>query len=193
MPLKQELPEGHDLAALRKELVRFALLQLRNREMAEDAVQETFASVLIAQDRFRNQSTFRTWVFSILKNKVIDLLRDRWHKLRIDSAELERSADEFKDMFHGENHWARECRPVAWGNPEHHFESQEFWEVLQQCLDGLPKATAEVFVMREILGLEVNDICKELGITPSNCWVILYRARMGLRLCLQRRWFQGEK
>jgi RNA polymerase sigma-70 factor (ECF subfamily) len=73
------------------------------------------------------------------------------------------------------------------------MENQEFWRVLQACLDNLPEATARIFTMREVLGLEVEEICKELSITPSNCWVVLHRARMGLRLCLQKRWFQEER
>jgi RNA polymerase sigma-70 factor (ECF subfamily) len=57
------------------------------------------------------------------------------------------------------------------------------------CLQRLPARTARVFMMREHLGLETAEICKELDITPTHCWVLLYRARMTLRECLQQTWF----
>jgi RNA polymerase sigma-70 factor (TIGR02943 family) len=184
---------GEDLVSLRREMVRFAALQLRDPAMAEDVVQEALAAAVGAQERFQGRSSFRTWVFTILKNKLVDLMRDRWNQLRVATTELESDDDEFDALFRTHGHWNPEDRPVNWGEPEKQMENQEFWRVLQACLDNLPEATARIFTMREVLGLEVEEICKELSITPSNCWVVLHRARMGLRLCLQKRWFQEER
>ena len=190
---KSEIFDANDLTALRKEMLRFATLQLRDRAQAEDVVQEALASAVTAQDRFEHRSTFRTWVFAILKNKLIDLMRDKWNTLRVLPVEAEADEDDFDALFHQNGQWNREDRPRNWGEPDKHLENQEFWLILQTCLDNLPEATARIFTMREVLGLEVEEICKELDITASNGWVVLHRARMGLRLCLQKRWFEGEE
>ena len=69
---------------------------------------------------------------------------------------------------------------------------KQFWRVFDACLERLPSNTARVFMMREFLGFETDEICKELALSASNCWVILHRARMALRLCLESQWFQGK-
>jgi RNA polymerase sigma-70 factor (ECF subfamily) len=93
-------------------------------------------------------------------------------------------------LFYRRGHWDEP--PSAWEDPEAALENSQFWVVFEACLDGVPAKPGRVFMMREILGLETDEICKELGISSSNCWVLLHRARLGLRECLSRRWF-GEK
>ncbi len=85
--------------------------------------------------------------------------------------------------------WA--VRPAAWADPQASLEQKRFREVFEVCISGLPEKPARVFGMRELLGMETEEICKELGLSTSNCWVLLHRARLGLRDCLSRRWF-GE-
>lgn len=180
------------LAQLRRDLLRFAMLQLRNRELAEDVVQEALAAAIGAGDRFEQRASVKTWVFSILKNKIIDVFRDRWNKNRFDVVEACDESD-FDVLFKENERWQRSEMPASWGDPEQSFENVEFWQIFDICMNNLPEATARVFTMREFLGLEAHEICKELGISTSNCWVILHRARMSLRLCLQQRWFEeGE-
>jgi RNA polymerase sigma-70 factor (TIGR02943 family) len=181
------------LIQLRKELLRFAILQLRNHDIAEDVVQETMAAAVAASDRFEQRASAKTWLFAILKNKIIDVLRDRWNKNRVDLVDADSDESDFDVLFKVNDRWQRNEIPTAWSNPEQSFENQEFWYIFDFCMNNLPEATARVFSMRELLGLEVNDICKELAITRSNCWVILHRARMSLRLCLQQRWFEKDE
>ncbi|UVW30375.1 sigma-70 family RNA polymerase sigma factor [Massilia sp. H6] len=176
------------MVQLRRDMLRFARLQLRNDELAEDAVQEALAAAFSASGGFEHRASMKTWVFSILKNKIVDMLRDRWNKNRIDLAE-HADEDDFDVLFRKDAHWRREEKPASWGNPEQTLADRQFWDVFEACMDNLPEAMARVFSMREFLGLEADDICKELGISASNCWVILHRARMQLRLCLQQRWF----
>lgn len=186
-----EFMADQDLAALRKDLMWFACLQLRDNDLAEDAVQEALAAALAAKTSFEYRSSFRTWVFSILKNKIIDLLRNPWNSRRIQPAQTELGTDDFDSLFSVTNgHWNANDRPSAWGDPEHQLENKQFWQVLQGCMERLPTATAQVFMLREVFGLEVKEICKKLSISSSNCSVMLYRSRMALRLCLQSRWFQ---
>lgn len=175
---------------MRNEMLRFAFLQLRDRSLAEDVVQDAFAAALANRDRFQGRSSARTWVFAILKNKIVDALRDR---RRHGKVELDREAEhdtDFDVLFKRSGMWRRDEMPANWGDPEQELENSQFWQVLELCMTKLPPATARVFSMREFLELEVEDICKELGITTSNCWVILHRARMSLRLCLEQRWHE---
>lgn len=181
------------LVPLRKDLLRFAVLQLRNRELAEDVVQEALAAALAASDRFEQRATLKTWVFSILKNKIIDALRDRWTKGRIDIADAVGDDADFDGLFNAKGYWQASEMPSHWGNPEQTLENQRFWQTFEFCMTKMPETTARVFSMREFLGLTVEEICKELTITSSNCWVILHRARMSLRLCLQQHWFNEDK
>lgn len=192
-PVSDETPSWDDamLAQLRKEMLRFAVLQLRNRDVAEDVVQEALAAAFAGRERFERRASVKTWVFTILKNKIVDIMRDRWNRNRVDLVDAADESD-FDILFQANDRWQRSEMPSAWGNPEQSFENQEFWLVFELCMTKLPDTTARVFSMREFLGLEVEEICKELTITSSNCWVILHRARMHLRLCLQQRWFERE-
>ena len=177
-----------DLALHRSYLVRYALGQLRNREAAEEVVQETLLAALESRAGFAGKSTLRTWLTAILKHKIVDAQR---REIRSPIVDLAGDGDEgeadFDTLFDRSGHW-REMAP-AWANPEQSLENRRFWEAFEYCLDHLPGPTARAFYLREIHGLETEAICKELAITSSNCWVMLHRARMSLRECLAMRWF----
>ncbi len=178
-------------AEMRPRMLRFARLQLRSEAAAEDAVQEALLAAHAGADQFAGASSAKTWVFSILKNKIIDELRRRMREGNVmDFAADAEEAEAFEGLFDERGHWT--TPPAAWENPEAALDKQQFWIVFEACLDGLPEKHGRVFMMREVLGLETEEICKELTISPSNCWVLLHRARLGLRECLSRRWF-GEQ
>ena len=88
-------------------------------------------------------------------------------------------------------HW--DNPPATWGNPEVHLSQLQFFEVMDFCLEKLPANTARVFMMREVMELDGPEICKELRITSTNLWVILYRARVALRQCLEQNWFASRR
>lgn len=188
------LADPQFLANLRRDLVRFAELQLRDTAAAEDAVQEALAAALSGQARFDGRAALKTWVFAILKNKIVDHLRQRQRFVEVASLgqEIDNDADDFDVLFNHKGHWKAEERPQTWGDPEATFVQQQFWTVFEVCLTRLPENTARVFMMREFIGLDTSEICQELGMTVSNCHVILHRARMRLRLCLEQRWFNPE-
>lgn len=176
------------LQALRPDLQRFAFLQLRNAELAEDVVSETIVAVLEHPDRFAGQSSLKTYVVGILKHKIIDVLRTKGREIQLASEDDDRGDDEIAEaLFAKDGHFKE--RPAAWGNPDGTLQQKEFFEILQLCLDKLPAKTGRVFMMREWLELESEEICQELAISPTNLWVLLYRARMRLRECLQLNWF----
>jgi len=172
-----------ELEQTRPYLMRFALLQLRNETAAEDAVQETMLAALQGASRFAGQSSLKTWLVGILKHKIIDHLR----RQAKEPQSYEATYEDFDSLFEEDGHWSE--APGDWGRPEDALEQKEFFKVLELCMEALPAATARVFMMREWLGLDTDEICKELKITATNCWVVLYRARMGLRACLEKRWF----
>lgn len=180
-----------ELASLRGDMIRFARLQLRDDSLAEDAVQDAFTSALDGLDKYEERAQLKTWVFTILRNKIVDVLRDRRRFADLGNAVDEFPADVFDELFDENGCWQEDARPSDWGNPEESFSNQQFWIVFEACLNRLPEKTARVFMMREMLGFNTEEICSELVISSSNCWVVLHRARMGLRVCLNERWFQA--
>ena len=187
-------PDSHidELASLRRDMLNFARIQLRDNASAEDAVQEALAAALAGRKQFDNRARLKTWVFAILKNKIIDIIRERTRTPGTAMAVDEIPEDAYDDLFNKKGFWQEDARPSSWGDPESSFSSRQFWQIFEICLTRLPENTARVFVMREMLGFETEEICKELAISPTNCWVVLHRARMGLRLCLDERWFNSE-
>jgi len=177
-----------ELERHRPQLVKFALLHLRNAAAAEDVVQETLLAALQPGAPFAGQSSVKTWLVGILKHKIIDLVRKQAREQPLERADEETELEEFQDAIYARDGHFRE-RPADWGNPEAALAERRFFEVLEQCMALLPRKTARAFALREVMGLETEEVCKELGITASNCWVLLYRARMALRACLEGRWF----
>lgn len=175
------------LEALRPLLVKFAFLQLRNEALAEDAVQDALIAVLEKPDRFAGQSSLRTYVTGILKFKIIDNLRAATRERQLETQEDQSEDDLVDSLFMADGH-TRDM-PRDWGDPDRTLEQKDFFRVLEVCLEKLPAKTARVFMMREWLELETDEICKELAITSSNAWVLLYRARLRLRECLDLNWF----
>ncbi len=163
-------------------LLRYARLQLRDGPAAEDAVQETLLAALAGEAGFAGRSNLRTWLTGILKHKIVDALRRLARE-----APLPEEESEPDGLFDGRGHWRDP--PGAWDDPDASLEQKQFMAALERCLAALPQKTAQAFMMREHLGFETGDICKELGVTPTHCWVLLYRARMALRECLQQSWF----
>lgn len=163
-------------------LYGFALARVNNKQTAEDLVQETFLAAVKSQARFRGRSSEKTWLFSILKHKVIDHYRK--HKSWLSSKDDLRELDNMDRFFKTDGSW--QWRPTDWrADPAKTQTVREALDHFYQCLSGLPQKTADVFISREIDGLSTKEICKNLDITPSNCWVILYRARVLLRTCLE--------
>jgi RNA polymerase sigma-70 factor (ECF subfamily) len=171
---------------LRPYLLRYASLQLRSPEAAEDAVQEALVAALAGEAGFAGRANLRTWLTGILKHKIVDAIRKAGREVQAGGGED--GAEEFDALFDERGHWSQP--PDAWEHPEGALEQKQFLAALEKCLAKLPARTAQVFMMREHLGLETAEICKELAITATHCWVMLYRARMALRLCLEESWFK---
>ncbi|HTP60857.1 MAG TPA: sigma-70 family RNA polymerase sigma factor [Burkholderiales bacterium] len=173
---------------MRPYLLRFASLQLRDAAAAEDAVQEALLAALAGEANFAGRSNLRTWLTGILKHKIVDAVRRQARERPASDMGTPEDESEFDTLFDTRGHW--QDMPDAWEQPESALGQKQFLAALEACLRALPQRTAQVFMMREHLGLETSEICKELGITSTHCWVMLHRARMALRLCLDMNWFK---
>lgn len=179
---------ARQVEALRPQLMRFARTQLRNDAWAEDAVSETLLAALEKPQSFGGGSQLKTWLVGILKHKVIDQLRRHTREATVMVGEDNEDLDE--QLFLPDGHFRD--MPGDWGNPDAACSQRQFFEVLEACMEHLPATQGRVFMMREWLELETDEICKELSITSTNLWVLLHRARLRLRECLQLNWFTAR-
>ena len=163
-------------------LYRYALLRVNDPDLAGDLVQDTFLSALKGAENFRGGSTVRTWLIGILKHKIIDHYRRNKVEILSSDASIGSEDDDLDHVDRASDTWAEA--------PSQLVENREFWATFTSCLEGLPEAHRRAFSLREFDGLPGEEICKILGVTPSNLWVILHRARAKLRHCLELNWFE---
>lgn len=188
---------------LREQMLAFARLQLgNNQSLAEDAVHEAMLAAWQGLTDFRGRSSVKTWVFGILRHKIVDILRSRGRELlaselpslSAEASQQEADPDMAERVFNHRGAWLRENRPRrCQDDPLQAVEDAGFWTVFNTCLNHLPGQQARLFMMREYLGLSGPEICELLAISTSNLHVQLYRARLQLRSCLHRNWFEEHK
>ncbi|MDI6838470.1 MAG: sigma-70 family RNA polymerase sigma factor, partial [Rhizobiaceae bacterium] len=148
------------LTDLRAQMLKFATLQLSDPTAAEDAVQEALTGALRNATSFGGRSALRTWVFAILKNKIVDTLRQRQRRAEIlPLLDAESDDEETTELFDRRGMWRPENRPTDWGNPEDELLGKEFWRVFDACLNHLPTQQGRVFMMREFLDMATTEIC----------------------------------
>jgi RNA polymerase sigma-70 factor, ECF subfamily len=182
------------LAEHRPVLFRYALLQLKDNELADDAVQETLLAAWQSAANFEGKAGLRTWLIGILKHKIADHWRRSAREVvtadfdQINNDEDEADEDAF---FMSNGHW--NSGPTTWNDPEAAFKQQEFWAIYETCQNNLPPKMAKVFMLRELVGLEAEEVCRETGLSNANYWVTMHRARLRLRECLEIRWFNQSK
>jgi RNA polymerase sigma-70 factor (ECF subfamily) len=189
------LTDAGFLEDLRRQMLKFATLQLNDPDLAEDAVQEALIGALKNARSFRGSAALKTWVFAILKNKIADTLRQRQRLVYAGS--LLKAGEDEEDggeasLFDTRGFWQPHERPLDWGDPESSFHQSDFWRVFTACLDGLPPRQARVLMMREFVELETEEICRSVDMTVTNLHVTLHRARLRLRECLEDHWFAGD-
>lgn len=167
-------------------LCRYARSRLRDQAAVEDVVQETLLAALRDQSRFRDDSAVRTWLIGILRHKIAD----HWRQChRRESNETDQTVE---SLFDESGSWQR--LPGTWmPDPSQLSEDEDFWVVMEQCLDGLPLQAKSVFALRVIDGVSGEGVCKALGISATNLWVLLHRARLRLRTCLEKHWFSDGR
>lgn len=169
-------------------LYSYAFARLNDDEQCRDLVQETFLAALQKTDSFRGDSSERTWLTAILRYKVIDVYRKRSGALN--AKERDGAAVYEEDFFEpDDDHWKREHRPALFGvEDKDPLHNKEFMGILQQCLQRLPPLWMSVFRLKHLDDEGTEMICEQMRISPANFWVIIHRAKVNLRSCLQKNW-----
>ncbi len=187
-PPRRQLSEPETwLAQHGDALYRYAYFRLRDRAQAEDLVQETLIAALQARQGFAGRSSERTWLIGILKNKLVDYLRKSVRERPL--GEVAGTESEIDALFDAsdDDHWKKP--PAHWASPTGALEQKQFWKIFIECIEALPVRQAQAFSLCELEGLEGEEACKVLGIATTNLWVIMHRARLRLRECLEAHWF----
>jgi RNA polymerase sigma-70 factor (ECF subfamily) len=167
-------------------LYRVALRHFPERHRAEELVQETFVAAVEAAERFRGHASPRTWLTSILRHKIIDTIRRR---VREEPPRLE-ATESLDEYFERKAHWRPGAEPQPWQtSPETLPSQKEFFVVLKECLTGIPETQRQVFILREMEELDSDEICNTMCLSSTNVRVLLHRARLALRKCLEQNWF----
>ena len=167
-------------------LYSYALCRLRNPELAEEKVQETFVGALQTQGRFQGRASERTWLTSILKRKIFDHFRKICRGRALDSGLFEKASLDY--LFDRKGKWIAGPNKWYW-EPDRALRQKEFFDIFHRCLSKIPDRMAQVFILREVDGYKGDEICALMGISPTNLGVILYRARMRLRCLMEIEWF----
>jgi RNA polymerase sigma-70 factor (ECF subfamily) len=168
-------------------LYAYAITRINDEEQAKDLVQETFLAALEKTGSFEGRSSERTWLTAILRNKIIDIYRKRSSGLR--GVQINEAEEEQEDFFAEDGHWIKEHGPREFGiEDKDHLVNKEFELILKRCMQKLPELWKSVFTMKHIDEEATDIICAELKVTSANFWVIIHRAKVNLRACLQKNW-----
>ncbi len=165
-------------------LYNYTLARVADTGTAEDIVQDTFLSAWKSREGYNGDASEKNWLFAICKNKIIDHFRKKSRSM-VQYAEVDTTSNFFDEA----EHWTRADQPNEWGvNYQQPVETKEFYGILDLCKKKLQEMQKNVFVMKYMEDLEADEICKVLNITPSNYWVIIHRAKLQLRKCIERNW-----
>lgn len=176
-------------------LFNYTISRINKPEVAEDLVQETFLSALKGKDSFLGNASEKTWLIAILKRKIIDHYRKKSTQNELNIFDKD-SKDDFMNHFFDkeggyEGHWTDNTSPQEWKKDlQTGVEKDEFNSILKNCLGKLPEKSGAVFTLKNMEDLDSDEICKELQITPSNYWVLMHRAKLQLRECMELNWFK---
>jgi len=191
MPRKETTKPSNWIEKYADSLFGYAVSRVSDRETAKDLVQETFLSALQNLTSFRGDSSERTWLFSIIKNNIVDHYRKSAADKTVSFSNIDSSSD-LDSYFADDGEWKESAAPINWSDSgRDDFRSKEFQEALQKCLAKLTSQCRAVFSLKHFDELESDEICKELAISPSNYWVIMHRAKLVLRRCIEKNWIQA--
>jgi RNA polymerase sigma-70 factor (ECF subfamily) len=173
-------------------LYNFAYFRVNKEELAQDLVQDTFLSALKAIDTYKGEASEKTWLVSILKNKIIDHYKKASTRnespLQLPSYETPSLDYFFNKEKNG--HWQSESKPKDWGGQDTTYDTKEFYKILESCLGKLPEKWKGVFTMSLLEDADAKLVCKEFNLSSSNFWVIIHRAKLQVRACLEKNWLK---
>ena len=165
-------------------LLQYTLPRVNDRELAEDLVQETFLSALKGLDGYKGEASEKNWIFAILKNKIIDHYRKKAASREI--LELPNLNEVQEDWFDETGTWVPQRAPHDWHNADNPLERKELQKIINWCKSNLKLLQQQVFSLKYMEDLESEEICKVLNITTSNYWILIHRARLQMRDCVEK-------
>lgn len=174
---------------------KHAFYKTSSREIAEDLVQDTFLSAYQSWEKFQHKSAPKTWLYAILNNKIRDFYRKQARNVVVTESRLSQDEDSsslLEAFFDGNGRWKNEMRPSQWEEEEQLLDNTDFNKALQDCMNNLPNNWSSIIILKYLKEKKGTEICKEIEISPSNLWQILYRARLQLRACLEQNWFKNQ-
>lgn len=167
------------------ELYRYILMRVRDEALAKDLVQETFLAAVKSRSQFKLGSKPLAWLYTIIKNKMIDHYRARQRK---PTQSLSDSPHTDALFFNQKGGWKYKPGSRFFSVDMGQAERDEFWEVFELCQSELSEKQRLAFVFKYLEGWDSDEICKELNITSSNYWVLIHRAKLKLQKCLETKW-----
>jgi len=187
MQKAKHLPDPSEWVGLYGDaLYGYAFSRLRDESAAEDAVQETLLAALKAQDKFSGTSPAQTWLIEILKHKIVDVIRKQSRENPMEELPDEDPVEQM--LFDPKGHWRGGLR--EWQvNPEKSLDRKELMSALSGCIQNLPEKLGHVFTLCELEGMDSDEVCKVLGVSPTNLGVMLHRARIRLQKCISEKGF----
>lgn len=169
------------------DLHSWAAYRVSDAELAKDLVQDTFLAATLKISSFKEESSPKTWLFSILNYKIIDYYRSKVKQpVRLET-------QSFSKYFTEDGDWLDDKKPQNWHEDETHLlDDDDFKAILKICMDALPEAWSTSVKLKYLMSKKGDEICQELGITPTNFWQIMHRAKLQLRECIENNWFQDN-
>ncbi len=167
-------------------LYAYARVRVSDTVIAEDIVQETFLNAWKNKASYKGIASEKTWLFAICKNKIIDHYRKRSN-----SPVSYGDTDNTNQYFDDRQHWATGKGPGEWGvNYKQPVETKEFYKMFESCKEKLQELQRSVFVLKYLEDADAKEICKVLNISSSNYWVLMHRAKLQLRECIEKNWIK---
>lgn len=170
-------------------LFSWAYHKTLSKETAEDIVQETFLAATKSFEKCKNPDQPKSWLFAILNNKIIDHFRKKAKSIHQIQTPLEKESAQFIDNFYNQDdNWTSDARALFSSEEKHLLDNPVFNELLEKCLNDLPEKWKTAILSKYLLEKDGKEICQELEITPSNYWQVIRRAKLFLKVCLEKHW-----
>lgn len=169
------------------DLYSWAFHKVSNAALAADLVQDTFLAAAEKLDTFKGNSSPKTWLFSILNHKIIDYYRKKVKQ----AVHVEDQS--FSTFFSNHGDWKENRKPKDWHEEgeQHLLDDTDFQQVLKRCMDALPEKWNACMKLKYLTEKNGDEICQELDITPSNFWQMVHRAKLQLRDCVEKNWYNN--
>ena len=171
--------------AFTEDMFNWAAYKLSDEELARDIVQDTFLTAFEKLHTFKGESTPKTWLYSILNFKIIEVYRKKGRKT------IPHELDSIDNFFDENGEWVKAERPETWDAEEHLLDDPDFQAILKKCLDALPEKWNNCVKFKYLMNINSDKICQELEISPANFWQIMHRAKLNLRDCVDKNWFKN--